>query len=183
MCSSDLEDLFGFAGILYFGINEHTHINETHTATAYFPLTADEPIELAETETITAQFQGSVTEAITILDTIVGGFDLLFTIKETAGAKTKHFAYDEADRLRICGELTAAGKNFKVGRNKGLGEMDVDELAQTALDPETRVLRRVTLDEAQAAAAFEVLMGREVGPRRDWIVERAAFVDREILDI
>ena len=107
----------------------------------------------------------------------------LFTIKETAGAKTKHFAYDEADRLRICGELTAAGKNFKVGRNKGLGEMDVDELAQTALDPETRVLRRVTLDEAQAAAAFEVLMGREVGPRRDWIVERAAFVDREILDI
>jgi len=110
----------------------------------------------------------------------------LFTIKETAGAKTKHFAYDEADRARICGELTAAGRNFKVGRNKGLGEMDVDELAQTALDPETRVLRRVTLDEAEVAAAagaFEVLMGREVGPRRDWIVERAAFIDREILDI
>ncbi len=110
----------------------------------------------------------------------------LFTIKETAGAKTKHFAYDDADRLRICAELSAAGRNFKVGRNKGLGEMDVDELAQTALDPETRVLRRVTLDEAEAVAAaraFDVLMGRDVGPRRDWIVERAAFVDREILDI
>ncbi len=63
--------------------------------------------------------------------------------------------------------------------------MDVDELAQTALDPETRVLRRVTLDEGEAAAAataFDVLMGRDVGPRRDWIVERSAFVDREILE-
>ncbi|MGD9751324.1 MAG: type IIA DNA topoisomerase subunit B [Acidimicrobiia bacterium] len=110
----------------------------------------------------------------------------LFTIKETSGAKTKHFAYDDADRQRICDGLTAAGKNFKIGRNKGLGEMDVDELAQTALDPETRVLRRVTLDEGEAAAAataFDVLMGRDVGPRRDWIVERSAFVDREILDI
>jgi DNA gyrase subunit B len=110
----------------------------------------------------------------------------LFTIRETAGAKTKHFAYDDSDRARICDELAAAGRNFRVGRNKGLGEMDVDELAQTALDPETRVLRRVMLDEAEAAAAaiaFEVLMGRDVGPRRDWIIERAAFVDPGILDI
>ncbi len=100
--------------------------------------------------------------------------------------KVKHFAYDDIERQRVCGELTARGVNYSVGRNKGLGEMDVDELARTALDPETRVLRRVTLDDAEAAlaeSAFEVLMGRDVGPRRDWIVERAAFVDRELLDI
>jgi DNA gyrase subunit B len=110
----------------------------------------------------------------------------LFTIKETAGRKRKHFAYDDVERARICDELGAAGTAYKVGRNKGLGEMDVDELALTALDPDTRVLRRVTLDDGQAAAAaaaFDVLMGRDVGPRRDWIVERSAFVDREVLDI
>ncbi len=110
----------------------------------------------------------------------------LFTIRETRGKKIKHFAYDDTDRERVCAKLTAQGLAYTVGRNKGLGEMDVDELAKTALDPETRVLRRVTLDQSEAiaaATAFDVLMGRDVGPRRDWIVERAAFVDRELLDI
>ncbi|MBM3684053.1 MAG: type IIA DNA topoisomerase subunit B [Actinobacteria bacterium] len=107
--------------------------------------------------------------------------------KRTKGEKTKHYAYDDADRDRICAALDAAGVGYSIGRNKGLGEMDVDELATTTLDPESRVLRRVTLrdgaEAAEAARMFDVLMGREVAPRKDWIVDRAAFLDRESLDI
>jgi DNA gyrase subunit B len=100
---------------------------------------------------------------------------------------TTHYCYDEAERDQLIERLDAQEITYTIGRNKGLGEMDVDELAYTTLDPATRVLRRVTLrdgEEAAAAAkAFEVLMGRDVGPRKDWIVERSAFIDREALDI
>ncbi len=107
--------------------------------------------------------------------------------KRTKGQKTKHYAYDDAERERLCARLDEAGITYTIGRNKGLGEMDVDELAYTTLDPATRVLRRVTLRDGEEAAMasrmFDVLMGRDVGPRKDWIVERAAFVDPDLLDV
>ena len=110
----------------------------------------------------------------------------LFTVKVSGKDGAKHFAYDEADRDRICGELDAAGRRYTIGRNKGLGEMDVDELAVTTLDPATRVLRRVTMTEAEEAAAalaFETLMGKDVEDRRAFIVANSALFDREALDI
>jgi DNA gyrase subunit B len=116
----------------------------------------------------------------------------LYTVTERRRATresgpTKHYCYDEVERDALIARLEAENIGFDIGRNKGLGEMDVDELAYTTLDRATRVLRRVTLRDGEeathAAKAFEVLMGRDVGPRKDWIVERSAFVDREALDI
>ena len=111
----------------------------------------------------------------------------LYTVKEGGREGVKHFAYDEADRDRIIREIQARGRSFTIGRNKGLGEMDVDELAVTTLEPATRVLRRVTMsDAAQAAAAalaFATLMGKDVEDRRAYIVANSALFDREQLDI
>ena len=65
---------------------------------------------------------------------------------------------------------------YEVARMKGLGEMDDDELYETTMNIETRVLRKITVDDCVAAdAIFEKLMGDEVEPRRDFIVEHAGY--------
>ena len=64
-----------------------------------------------------------------------------------------------------------------------LGEMDADQLAETTMDPRHRTLRRVTLRDAEMAErVFELLMGNDVAPRKDFIVESAAELDRERID-
>jgi DNA gyrase subunit B len=72
-------------------------------------------------------------------------------------------------------------------RFKGLGEMDVDELAETTLDPATRILKRMTIDDArqatQAADMFDVLMGSDVARRRDFVLTNSELVDMDALDI
>jgi DNA gyrase subunit B len=72
-------------------------------------------------------------------------------------------------------------------RFKGLGEMDVDELAETTLDPATRILKRMTIDDArqaaQAAEMFDVLMGADVARRRDFVLTNSDLVDLDALDI
>ncbi len=115
----------------------------------------------------------------------------LFTVtvngKKGGKKNNVHFAYDEADLAVLLARLDEAGTGYRIGRNKGLGEMDVDELATTTLDPRTRVLRRVTMGDAEEVAAatnaFRVLMGRDVPERREFIVSNSAFLDRERLDI
>ena len=68
-------------------------------------------------------------------------------------------------------------------RYKGLGEMDADQLAETTMDPRQRTLRKLTVDDADAAAqVFELLMGSDVAPRKDFIVQGAYEVDVEALD-
>ena len=72
-------------------------------------------------------------------------------------------------------------------RYKGLGEMDADQLADTTMDPRHRTLRRVTLGEAEEAAriaegVFDLLMGNDVAPRKDFIIESAKTLDRERID-
>ena len=70
-----------------------------------------------------------------------------------------------------------------VQRYKGLGEMDANQLAETTMDPRHRTLRRITIDDAEAATAvFELLMGSEVAPRKEFLVQGAYEVDVEALD-
>ena len=72
-------------------------------------------------------------------------------------------------------------KNFTLQRYKGLGEMDASQLWETTLNPETRVLKQVEIDDARMAnEVTQMLMGSEVGPRRSFIVEHA---DEAELDV
>lgn len=73
--------------------------------------------------------------------------------------------------------------NEDIQRYKGLGEMDADQLADTTMDPRTRMLRRIRLeDAAQASEIFSLLMGDEVPPRRQFIVDNADDFDRSKID-
>ncbi|HEX2248426.1 MAG TPA: DNA topoisomerase IV subunit B, partial [Arthrobacter sp.] len=70
-----------------------------------------------------------------------------------------------------------------IQRYKGLGEMDADQLAETTMDPRHRTLRRVGIEHAEAAErAFDLLMGSDVAPRKEFIVAGAAMLDRERID-
>ncbi|WP_419841438.1 DNA gyrase/topoisomerase IV subunit B [Candidatus Poriferisodalis sp.] len=87
----------------------------------------------------------------------------------------KHFVYTASQRDRLIAELDAAGRRYRLTRFKGLGEMDDDELFETTLNPETRVLRRITVGDAEAAqAAFEVMMGTAVDPRKNFIITHSS---------
>src|SRR5437899_2513753 len=77
-------------------------------------------------------------------------------------------------------ELERKGQRWKepVQRYKGLGEMDASQLAETTMDPRHRMLRRIRIEDAAAASKiFNLLMGSDVGPRRDFIVTGAAELD------
>jgi DNA gyrase subunit B len=94
------------------------------------------------------------------------------------------YTYSEAEYRRKLAELTKRGIGFKEPqRYKGLGEMDADQLADTTMNPRHRTLRRITIDEAAAAeAVFEKLMGNDVAPRRQFIIEGAYALDAERID-
>ena len=87
----------------------------------------------------------------------------------------KRFVYSEAERDALIAELDAAGRRYRLTRFKGLGEMDDDELFETTLNPESRVLRQITVSDAQAAQkAFEVMMGAAVDPRKSFIIAHSS---------
>ncbi len=95
------------------------------------------------------------------------------------------YTYNEAEMRRTRAAVEKRGKRIKEPpqRYKGLGEMDADQLADTTMDPRKRTLRRVTLGEAERAeAVFDLLMGNDVAPRKDFIVESAAALDRARID-
>ena len=92
------------------------------------------------------------------------------------------YTYSDAELQRKLAELTKKGVRWKdpVQRYKGLGEMDADQLAETTMDPRHRTLRRITVDDADAAAeVFELLMGTDVAPRKEFIVQGAYEVDAD----
>ncbi len=88
--------------------------------------------------------------------------------------QTKTYVYSEVEKDLLVDKLVGKGRAPRVTRFKGLGEMDDDELFETTLDPTTRVLRRITVDDAAAAEnAFSIMMGALVEPRKDFIIRHS----------
>jgi DNA gyrase subunit B len=101
------------------------------------------------------------------------------------GTEKYVYTYSDAELQRKLAELVKKGTRWKdpVQRYKGLGEMDAKQLAETTMDPRHRTLRRITVDDAETAAeVFELLMGSDVAPRKEFLVQGAYDVDVEALD-
>jgi DNA gyrase subunit B len=95
------------------------------------------------------------------------------------------YTYSEGELRKVQADLERKGQRWKepLQRYKGLGEMDADQLAETTMDPRHRTLRRVTLAHAERAEQiFDLLMGSDVGPRKDFLVAGAGALDRERID-
>ena len=103
------------------------------------------------------------------------------------GAHKGEYIYTYSDD-ELAGKLADLDKkhisyNEDIQRYKGLGEMDADQLADTTMDPRTRMLRRIRMeDAAHASDVFELLMGDEVPPRKQFIIENADDFDRSRID-
>ena len=94
--------------------------------------------------------------------------------------KTIKYVVDEKEKDEYLASLPANVK-VEIARNKGLGEMDPDELRDTTMSKATRTLKQITVDDLQAAdAAFEKLMGEEVEPRREFIEQRAGLANLDL---
>ena len=99
----------------------------------------------------------------------------LYKIKR---GKTEKVAYSDEQRDLVSAAMRADNPNAKIeiNRFKGLGEMDAHELWETTMDPETRTLRRITLEDARRAdEIFTILMGEQVEPRKEWIERNAKY--------
>ncbi|WP_347403797.1 DNA topoisomerase IV subunit B [Micromonospora sp. WMMD710] len=95
------------------------------------------------------------------------------------------YTYTQVEMETTVRKLEKAGKQIvtPIPRFKGLGEMDADELWDTTMNPATRAVRRITLDDVDAAERIlELLMGEKVEPRRNWLIDSADRVDREAID-
>ena len=93
------------------------------------------------------------------------------------------YTYSDDEMKRKLAELSKAGKKWKepIQRYKGLGEMDAEQLRETTMDPAHRTLRRITIsDTAAGESVFELLMGNEVAPRKEFIA--SAEISRERID-
>ena len=102
----------------------------------------------------------------------------LYSIKHGKNIK---YVLDEAERDEYLATLPANTK-YEIGRMKGLGEMNPEELRETTMGIDKRILKQVTLDDAILAdETFQLLMGEEVEPRRKFIEDNALFVEN--LDI
>jgi DNA gyrase subunit B len=107
-------------------------------------------------------------------------------VSGSARKKSEHiYTYSERELQQTLASLRRAGRSYSddIQRYKGLGEMDANQLAETTMDPEKRSLRRIRADDAVAAeASFELLMGNDVAPRKEFIVAGAAGLDPSRID-
>lgn len=95
------------------------------------------------------------------------------------------YTYSEAELQGVLADLKRRGKKYQdpIQRYKGLGEMDADQLAETTMYRQHRTLRRVGVADAeQAGRIFELLMGNEVAPRKEFIVDSASGLSRDRID-
>ncbi|MFC4244473.1 type IIA DNA topoisomerase subunit B [Gryllotalpicola reticulitermitis] len=95
------------------------------------------------------------------------------------------YTYSEAELHAVLADLKKRNVSWKdpIQRYKGLGEMDADQLATTTMDRAHRMLRRVRVSDAEAAAkVFEMLMGNDVAPRREFIVDNSETLSRDQID-
>ncbi|WP_374198028.1 type IIA DNA topoisomerase subunit B [Microbacterium schleiferi] len=95
------------------------------------------------------------------------------------------YTYSEAELHALLNRLTKAGRTWQepIQRYKGLGEMDAEQLATTTMDRAGRTLRRVRVQDAEAVASvFELLMGNDVAPRREFLIESSDRLARERID-
>jgi DNA gyrase subunit B len=108
-------------------------------------------------------------------------------VVNVGGKKNEYiYAYSDAEMKKLLADLERKGKRIKdpVQRYKGLGEMDADQLRETTMDPRRRTLRRITLDDAErGSTVFDLLMGNDVAPRRDFIVDGANVLDPSRIDV
>jgi len=101
------------------------------------------------------------------------------------GQEKYEYTYSDPELQRRLAELQRKNIRWKdpIQRYKGLGEMDADQLAETTMEPRHRTLRRLTVDDAEeATSVFELLMGNEVPPRKEFIVQGAYEVDADKID-
>ncbi|MBP5662516.1 MAG: DNA topoisomerase IV subunit B, partial [Clostridia bacterium] len=105
----------------------------------------------------------------------------LFKVTMTR-TKQVYYFYSDEELNRYLDSINR--QNYEVARYKGLGEMSSEQLFETTMNPETRILKRVTMKDAIAAdQIFTILMGDEVEPRRQFIEENARLVSNDELDI
>jgi DNA gyrase subunit B len=109
-------------------------------------------------------------------------------IVQNPGSKPNEtiYTYSEAELSGVLAELRRSGKKYQdpIQRYKGLGEMDAEQLSSTTMDRRHRTLRRVRIpDAARAEKIFELLMGNDVAPRKEFIVAGAAGLSRDRIDV
>ena len=145
-----------------------------------------------------APAKGQAKEAQTIVDTGVfgdGDWEGALYAKTQFGRRNAReifrggkkgeyiYTYSDDEMKKVTTDLKKTGKKWKepIQRYKGLGEMDADQLRETTMDPDARTLRRITVSDAAAAdAMFELLMGNDVAPRKEFI--STAEIDRDRID-
>jgi DNA gyrase subunit B len=113
----------------------------------------------------------------------------LHRIEVVASGRTPgevRYTYSDAEMREALKQLKSSGRRWKdpIQRYKGLGEMDAKQLRETTMDPRTRMLRRITMDDVVAAEPmFDLLMGSDVAPRKEFIVQGADTLDRSRIDV